>query len=133
MIALAVLRRPGVALVTMFLAGIIAVASPAGPSAIVTNLMVGAALEAGFLITRYWIWRPWLFFLTGALFQLYYAPASFAFYNIGDMALAAQIAFVGLLFVSTAAFTQIGLVVAKRLTAAGVARGIAPVPMSAAR
>jgi energy-coupling factor transport system substrate-specific component len=130
-VALAVLRRPGAAVLTMFLAGIINIASPAGPSAIVTNLMVGGALELGFLITLYRIWRPWLFFLTGALFQVYYAISAYAYFNIDDMTTAAQVSFFGLLFVSTMIFIQLGLIIAKRLTAAGVARGITPV--SAAR
>lgn len=125
-VALAVLRRPGAAVLTMLLAGIINIASPAGPSAIVTNLMVGAALELGFLVTRYRIWRPWLFYVMGALFQVYYAISAYAYFNIDDMAFAAQVGFFVLLLASTLIFIRIGLVVARRLTAAGVARGIAP-------
>ncbi|MDI6103078.1 ECF transporter S component [Actinoplanes sp. NEAU-A12] len=130
-VALAVLRRPGAAVLTMLLAGIINIASPAGPSAIVTNLMVGAALEVGFLVTRYRIWRPWLFYVMGVLFQAYYAISAYAYFNIDDMTVAAQAGFFVLLLGSTLAFIKIGLVIAGRLAAAGVARGIAPV--SAAR
>jgi energy-coupling factor transport system substrate-specific component len=130
-VALAVLRRPGAAVLTMFLAGIINVATPAGPSAILTDLMVGVALELGFLVTLYRIWRPRLFFLTGALFQVYYAISAYAYFNIDDMTTVAQVSFFVLLFGSTTVFIQIGLVIAKRLIAAGVGRGVAPV--SAAR
>ncbi|WP_430791916.1 ECF transporter S component [Actinoplanes sp. G11-F43] len=125
-IALAVLRRPGAAVLTMLLAGIINIASPAGPSAIVTNLMVGAAMELGFLVTLYRIWRPWLFYLTALLFQTWYAITAYTYFNVGDMATAGKIGFFGLLGVSTIVFVAIGLAIAKRLTAAGVARGIAP-------
>ena len=125
-VALAVLRRPGAAVLTMLLAGIINIASPAGPSAIITNLMVGAALELGFLVTRYRIWRPWLFYVTALVFQTFYAISAYAFFNIDDMAVAAQGVFFALMAVSTGVFTWLGLLLAGRLAATGVARGIAP-------
>ncbi|HWS37476.1 MAG TPA: ECF transporter S component [Actinoplanes sp.] len=126
-IALAVLRRPGAAVLTMLLAGIINIASPAGPSAIVTNLMVGVAMELGFLVTLYRIWRPWLFYATALLFQTFYAISAYAYFGIDDMAFAGKAAFFALLGISTVAVVKIGLVIAKRLIAAGVGRGIAPV------
>jgi energy-coupling factor transport system substrate-specific component len=125
-VALAVLRRPGAALLTMLIAGIINIPTPAGPSAIVTNLMVGVALELGFLVTLYRIWKPWLFYVTAVLFETFYAISAYAFFNIDDMTVPVQGVFFGLMAVSAVVFTGIGLVIARRLEATGVARGIAP-------
>ncbi|MEU4690281.1 ECF transporter S component [Actinoplanes sp. NPDC023714] len=125
-VALAVLRRPGAALITMLIAGIINIPTPAGPAAIVTNLMVGGAMELGFLVTRYRIWKPWLFYVTAVVFESFYAFSAYSFFNIGDMALAAQIVFFGLMAVSAVVFIALGLLIARRLEATGVARGIAP-------
>ncbi|MFC7530261.1 ECF transporter S component [Actinoplanes sp. GCM10030250] len=125
-VAMAVLRRPGAAVLTMLIAGIINIPTPAGPSAIVTNLMVGVALELGFLVTRYRIWRPWLFYVTALAFETFYAITAYAYFNIDDMAIAVRVVFFALMAASAVVFTWLGLVVADRLTATGVARGIAP-------
>ncbi|MEU4419054.1 ECF transporter S component [Actinoplanes sp. NPDC024001] len=131
-VAMAVLRRPGAAVLTMLIAGIINIPTPAGPSAIVTNLMVGVALELGFLVTRYRIWRPWLYYVTALVFEVAYAISAYAFFNIDDMAIAVQAVFFALMAVSAVAFTWVGLVIAGRLAATGVARGIAPARRPAA-
>ncbi|WP_229068264.1 ECF transporter S component [Actinoplanes sp. DH11] len=125
-VALAVLRRPGAALLTMLIAGIINIPTPAGPSAIVTNLMVGVAMELGFLVTRYRIWRPWLFYVTALVFEVVYAASAYAYFNIDDMAAAGKTFFFALMAVSAVGFTWLGLLIAGRVTATGVARGIAP-------
>jgi energy-coupling factor transport system substrate-specific component len=125
-VAMAVLRRPGAALLTMLIAGIINIPTPAGPSAIVTNLMVGVAMELGFLVTRHRIWRPWLFSVTAPAFETFYAISAYTFFNIDDMALAVQGVFFGLMALSAVLFTWLGLMIADRLAATGVARGIAP-------
>ncbi|WP_240956258.1 ECF transporter S component [Micromonospora sp. HNM0581] len=125
-VALAVLRRPGSAVLTMFVAGVISTPTPAGPSAIVTCLMVGVAMELGFLVTRYRIWRPWLFQLTAIAFTVLYALSAYAAFNISAMSLFAQGIFFALMVASQMVFTGLGLVVARRLAATGVARGIAP-------
>ncbi|MFY1637082.1 ECF transporter S component [Solwaraspora sp. WMMB335] len=125
-VALAVLRRPGSAVLTMFIAGVISIPTPAGPSAVVTCLMVGVAIELGFLVTRYRIWRPWLFHLTAAVFVAAYAVSAYAAFNISTMPLVVQAIFFALMLASELAFTALGLVVARRLAETGVARGIAP-------
>ena len=131
-VALAVLRRPGAALITMLIAGILNIPTPAGPSAIVTNLMVGVAMELGFLVTRYRIWRPWLFYVTALAFETFYAISAYTFFNIDDMAIVVRGVFFGLMALSAVLFTWLGLVVADRLAATGVARGIAPARRPAA-
>ncbi|GAB7040157.1 MULTISPECIES: ECF transporter S component [Catenuloplanes] len=124
-VALAVLRRPGAGVLTMLIAGIINIPTPAGPTAIVTNLMVGVALELGFLVTLYRIWRPWLFYVTALAFETWYAISAYAFFDIDDMAVPVQAVFFALMAASAVVFTWLGLVVARRLAATGVARGIA--------
>lgn len=125
-VALAVLRRPGSAVLTMFIAGVISTPTPAGPTAIITCLMIGTALELGFLVTRYRIWRPWLFHLTAVAFTAVYAVSAYAAFNISAMAVSVQAVFFALMFASQVVFTALGLVVARRLAEAGVAHGIAP-------
>ncbi|MBX7266574.1 ECF transporter S component [Micromonospora sp. Llam7] len=125
-VALAVLRRPGSAVLTMFIAGVISTPTPAGPSAIVTCLMVGVAMELGFLVTRYRIWRPWLFQLTAIIFTALYALSAYAAFNISTMSVLVQVIFFALMVASQVTFTAFGLVVARRLAETGVARGIAP-------
>ncbi len=125
-VALAVLRRPGAALLTMLIAGIINIPSPAGPTAIVTNLMIGVAMELGFLVTLYRIWKPWLFYVTALVFETWYAITAYTFYNVDDMAIAVQGVFFALMAASAVLFTWLGLLIAGRLEATGVARGIAP-------
>ncbi|WP_203711055.1 ECF transporter S component [Asanoa siamensis] len=125
-VALAVLRRPGSAVLTTFIAGVISIPTPAGPSAVVTCLMVGTAIELGFLVTRYRVWAPWLFHLTAAVFTVLYALSAYAAFDISTMPAWAQVVFFALMLGSQAAFTALGLVVARRLEATGVARGIAP-------
>ncbi|WP_029253819.1 ECF transporter S component [Paraoerskovia marina] len=124
--ALALVRRPGAALLTSGVSGVISMASPAGPSAIVTTLMVGAALELGFLITFYKVWKPWLFYATATAFQLYYLYTAFTFYEMETTSTWTQVLFCTLMMVSAWAAVWAGLRLAARLADTGVARGLAP-------
>lgn len=129
--ALALIRRPGAAILTSAVAGVISMASPAGPSAIVTNLMVGAALEVGFAITLYRVWKAWLFYATATVFQLYYAYTAFLYYEMDQTSPLTQILFCVLLLGSAWAAVWAGRALASRVAATGVARGLAPRPVRA--
>lgn len=124
-LGLAVLRRWGAGVLTMLIAGLINVPlTPFGPTAVLTTLMVGVAVELGFAVTLYRIWKPWLFYVTTAVFTACYAASSYAFFHISSMAPAVQVLFFVLMLGSSACATWAGLVLARRVAKTGVTRGL---------
>ncbi|WP_336725073.1 ECF transporter S component [Cellulosimicrobium cellulans] len=125
-LALALVRRPGAAVLTMLVAGVISSASPLGASSILTCLMVGAALEVAFLVTLYRVWAPWLFYVATFVFSALYTWSAFVAFDAASMAPVVQVLIVALMMVSSLVGTWAGLLLARRLERAGVARGLAP-------
>ena len=124
-IALALLRRPGVALLTALIAGIInAALTPQGASAIITCLMVGAMLEIPLAIGLYRSWRAWIYYVGAAVFGLAYALYSAAYLGVTEFAPWAQVVFVVLSVGSNLGAIWLGRFIAARLERAGVARGL---------
>lgn len=124
-VALALLRRPGAALLTMLVAGVVSSLSPYGPWSVVTCLMVGAALELGFVVTRYRVWQPWLFHTTVLVFVALYTWSAWVSLDVARMVAGVQVVFVVLMVASAVVGTAGGLALARRLERAGVARGLA--------
>jgi len=123
-VGLALLRRPGTAVLTGLIAGL--VASAFAPQWLLrylgTGLLVGVLLELPFLVTRYRKWSAWLYYLAAggsgvvlgvavfiALGAEYYAPVVWA------IALPLYV-------LSPIVFTWLGRVIAAALERAGVAR-----------
>lgn len=125
-LALALVRRPGAAVLTMLVAGVISSASPLGASSILTCLMVGAALEVAFLVTLYRVWAPWLFYVATFVFAALYTWSAFVAFDAASMAPVVQVLIVVLMIASSLVGTWAGLLLARRLERAGVARGLAP-------
>ncbi|KLN35345.1 ECF transporter S component [Cellulosimicrobium cellulans] len=125
-LALALVRRPGAAVLTMLVAGVISSASPLGASSILTCLMVGAALEVAFLVTLYRVWAPWLFYVATFVFSALYTWSAFVAFDAASMASVVQVLIVALMMASSLVGTWAGLLLARRLERAGVARGLAP-------
>jgi energy-coupling factor transport system substrate-specific component len=125
-LALALVRRPGAAVLTTFVAGVVSSASPVGAWSIVTCLMAGAAVEIAFLVTRYRVWKSWLFYLDAVVFGALYVASGWAAFNMSAMAPGVLAVFVALMIGSFVVCTAIGLFLARRLAQAGVARGLAP-------
>lgn len=124
-LAQALFRRPGIALLTTALSGL--VASPFQPiffMAFLTSLMIGVVQEIPFLITRYRIWRPWLFVVSGVLSAGITAGAAFGILGGEDYGTAGTILIVGCFLISPLVFTMIGVWLAGALDRAGVARGL---------
>ncbi|MCK0116453.1 ECF transporter S component [Isoptericola sp. S6320L] len=130
-LALALLRRPGAAVLTTFVAGVVSSASPVGVYSIVTCLMAGAAVELAFLVTRYRVWRPWLYYVDALVFGAAYIASGWVAFDMGSMAPAVLVTFMVLMLGSFLACTWLGLFLAGRLARAGVARGLAPARGSA--
>ncbi|MFI5497182.1 ECF transporter S component [Actinoplanes sp. NPDC051859] len=128
-LGLAVLRRPGAGVLTMLIAGLINVPlTPYGPTAVVTTLMVGVAVELGFLVTWYRIWRSWLFYLTTTVFTAIYAWTAYVAFEMSKTAFAVQVLFYVLMLGSSALATWAGLVLARRVAKTGVTRGLVRTP-----
>ncbi|MBD5786067.1 ECF transporter S component [Cellulosimicrobium terreum] len=125
-LALALVRRPGAAVLTMLVAGVISSASPLGASSILTCLMVGAALELAFLVTAYRVWSSWLFYLATFVFAALYTWSAFVAFDAASMAPVVQVLLVALMMASALVGTWAGLVLARRLGLTGVARGLTP-------
>ncbi|MEV6596212.1 ECF transporter S component [Actinoplanes sp. NPDC051346] len=124
-LGLAVLRRPGAALLTTLIAGLVNVPlTPFGPSAVVTTLMVGVAVESGFAVTRYRVWKPWLFYVTTVLFTAVYAVVAYASFDMGSTVVAVRVLFFVLMLASATLATWAGLALAKRVAKTGVTRGL---------
>lgn len=130
-VALALLRRPLAGVLTSLIAGLITIPfQPYGASAVITTVMVGVAIELFFAITLYRVWRWWLFALAAVLMGALYSYTAYISFDIAAMGVWMAVAFYVLMIGSSLGFTLLGLSVAKRLTAAGVARGLAPKAVS---
>ncbi|MGO2660700.1 ECF transporter S component [Mycetocola reblochoni] len=121
-VALDLLRLPGTALMTCVVVGLIQMPF-GGAGSIVTMVMIGAAVELPFLLTRYRVWAWWLFSLTTAVFLALYAWAVFGYFSMSATAPVVQFAFWALAILSGQAAAALGLVVSARLRRAGVGSG----------
>lgn len=126
-IALALIRRPLAGILTSLIAGLINIPlTPYGATAVVTTVMVGVAIEIFLALALYRVWSAWLFQVAAVVLSALYAWSAWAAFGIGAMPVWAQLLFVVVLLASGCGFTALGLVVARRLERAGVARGLAP-------
>ncbi len=124
-LAQALFRRPGIALLTTALSGL--VASPFQPiffMAFLVSLVIGVVQELPFLVTRYRIWKPWLFVVSGLLSAIITGGAAFGILGGEDYGTAGTIFIVACFIFSPLIFTMIGVWLAGALDRAGVARGL---------
>lgn len=124
-VALALLRRPWVAIITGVVAGLIASAfAPFWIGRFVgTGLLIGALVELPFLVTRYRNWSPWLFYVSAAFAGLVLAAAVFIGLGGEHYSPAVWAVALPLYVASPLLFTWIGRAIANALRRAGVARG----------
>ncbi|GGQ49422.1 ECF transporter S component [Couchioplanes azureus] len=124
-LGLAVLRRPGAGVLTMLIAGLVNVPlTPFGPSAVLTTLMAGAAVESAFAVTRYRVWKPWLFYATTTAATALYALMAHVSFHMAATAPAVQVLFFVLMLAGAAVATWAGLRLARRVAETGVTRGL---------
>lgn len=123
-IAQEVLRRPLVALVTHFIAALVASAfNPAWSLRFIgTALLFGAIQEGVAALTRYRAWGPWRFFISAAVIGVIVAVVVFFAAHLGSLALWAQVAYLALSVLGPIGWTAVGLGVGTALSRAGVAR-----------
>ena len=123
-IALALLKRPGTAVLAGVIAGLVGTAF--APwwiwRYLGTGLLVGVLLELPFLITRYRRWDPWLFYVAAVFSGLVIAVAVFIALGAEYYAWWAWAIALPLWVASPVLFTWIGRIIAARLAKAGVAQ-----------
>ncbi|APZ35508.1 hypothetical protein BOH66_15665 [Microbacterium aurum] len=122
-VAMRLIERPGAALLTGLISRLVATPlSTTGAAIVVTNVMFAAFIELPFLVTLYRRWSRWLYLVGATLLA--------AFYSVWTVTAADMQAFQGwvvalyvvVLFASELGAVALGLVIADRLRAAGVAR-----------
>ncbi len=124
-VAQALLRRPWVALITHFVAALVA-------SAVVplwigrylgTALLIGGLQEAIAALSRYKRWESWRFFVSAVVVGAVIAVAIWFAADVSRFPLWGQIVYVALFIVGPVVWTAAGLAVGGALRRAGVARG----------
>lgn len=122
-IAMRLIERPGAAVLTGLISGLVsAPLSTTGAAIVVTNVMFAAFIELPFLITLYRRWSRGLYYLG--------ATAAFVLYALWTVTAADMRAFpwwvvalyVVVLLASSAVATWLGILIADRLRHAGVAK-----------
>ncbi|KRE29627.1 ECF transporter S component [Agromyces sp. Soil535] len=123
-VALALLKRPGTAVLAGVIAGLVGAAfAPWWIGRFVgTGLLVGALIELPFLITRYTRWDAWIFYASAAFAGLVLAIAVFIGLGAEHYAWWAWAIALPLWVASPVLFTWVGRVIATRLAKAGVAQ-----------
>lgn len=123
-VALALLKRPGTAVLAGVIAGLVGAAfAPWWIGRFVgTGLLVGVLLELPFLLTRYRRWDPWLYYVAAVFSGLVLAIAVFIGLGAEHYAPWAWAVALPLWIASPVFFTWIGRLIAARLAKAGVAQ-----------
>ncbi|GAB3150996.1 hypothetical protein GCM10027058_16330 [Microbacterium neimengense] len=120
-LALALLRRPGVGVLTGLIAGLAMTPfSPQGASVIVATLWWAAACELPFLVTRYHRWTLVLHVCGGIVAGLASIAVSYTTGVMTPMPLAAQLLTITLSFVAPTVAALGGVALARRLQRSGV-------------
>jgi energy-coupling factor transport system permease protein len=125
-VAFALLKRPGVALLTGFIAGLVGTLfAPMWIGRYIgTGLLVGALLELPFLLTRYRDWSAWLYYVAAAFAGVVLAAGTFLVLGAEHYAPWTWVVYVVLFIASPVFFTWLGRLIAASLARAGVARSV---------
>lgn len=123
-VAFALLKRPGSAVLTGLIAGLVgaALAPHWFWRYVGTGLLVGALLELPFLLTRYRVWSPWMFYLSGVGSGAVIGLAVFFAQGAEHYAWWAWVVSLACWVASPPLFIWIGRVIARALERTGVAR-----------
>lgn len=125
-IAQALLRRPGAAVVAGVVAGLAtAPFTPRSILAILPMALLGGLYELAFGVTGYRTWPRWRWFAASALMSIVNLAGVWIVFDLGSLPLWVGLTAAAVIPVSFLAFTGAGIALASRLRAAGVGR-IAP-------
>ncbi|ALJ22241.1 ECF transporter S component [Microbacterium sp. No. 7] len=120
-IALRLIQRPFAGLLVGLVSGLV-LAPFYTVSAIATTLFWSFFPELPFLVTLYRRWSTWLHYAGAAAVGIAYPILAAQSFDLWSMAPGVLVAFIGLCLVSCLAGTALGVLIADRLRAAGVAR-----------
>lgn len=119
-IALRLLSRGGVGLLTSALVGLVGVfTGPYGWGAMAV-MMFGVIAEIPFLVQRYRRWSTWRHYAGAVLAGVVYTPSLFAAFNYASLQPWIQVLTIAAPTLSMLLFTWLGLLVARGLQRAGV-------------
>jgi energy-coupling factor transport system permease protein len=123
-IAQEALRLPFVAIITHLFAALVASAfNPVWAGRFIgTALLFGAIQEGVAALTRYRVWGPWRFFISGGIIGVLVAVVVFFAADLAKFPAWVQILYVGLSVLGPIAWTAAGLAIGAGLRRAGVAR-----------
>lgn len=124
-LAVALIRRPGAGVLTAAMAGVVtSPLNPAGPAALVTAMLVGMLFEVPFAVGGYRRWSWWLFQISALVTALIFVPNVWGFYDLGLWHPVAVFALIALVIANCGVFVWIAGVLAARVEATGVTRGL---------
>lgn len=124
-IAQALLRRGGVALITSVIAGLVSVPfQPIGFAAVMAAGSIGLLQELPFAVTLYRYWRAWLFYAAVTVAGLVFGIGVYIAQGAEQSQPWVQVLHIGLFVVSPILFTWAGRAVAAGLDRTGAGRGL---------
>lgn len=125
-VAQALLRRGGVALMTGLTAGLVSAAfSPQWFFRYFgTGLAIGLLQELPFAVSRYRVWKSWVFYLAAGIAGVIFGASVLVVLGLEHFTPVAQIVYIALFVLSPLAFTAVGRGLAAALARAGVGRSI---------
>lgn len=122
-LAMRLLERPGAALLTGLISGLVATPlSATGPAIIITNVMFAAIVELPFLVTLYRRWSAWLLYAGTVLGAVLYSAWTVTAADMAAFPGWVLVAYVVATLASAALGTWLGILIADRLREAGVAK-----------
>jgi len=122
-VALRLLQRPLVGILVGVVSGLVAVPfSGYGFGSVATNVWWALFAELPFLLVLYRYWGTWLHYAGAVVVSVVYPVLAWVSFDLGSLPLGLQIAFFALIAASTLGATALGILIADRLRAAGVAR-----------
>lgn len=123
-VAQELLRRPWVALITHFVAALVASAVvPLWAGRYIgTALLIGGLQELVAALTKYRRWDAWRFFVSAVIVGVVIAAAIWFAADVSRFPLWGQIVYVALFIIGPVAWTAVGLAIGAALRRAGVAR-----------
>ncbi|BBG02548.1 MULTISPECIES: ECF transporter S component [Pseudonocardia] len=120
--ALALLRRPGVGLLTSVIAGLVTVPlTPFGWMGLFQGLLWGVLCEIPFALTRYRRWSAWLFTGTGLVVAVIGLIPTYTTYGLDQMAVPVMLLAVVLTIASCVLAGYLSVLLARALGRTGIA------------
>lgn len=123
-VAQGLLRRPWVALITHFVAALVAsaVVPPWAGRYLGTALLIGGLQEGIAALTRYRRWEPWRFFVSAVIVGAVLGGVIWLTADVGKFPPWGQIVYLGLFVLGPCLWTAVGIAVSEALRRTGVAR-----------